>query len=208
MRTICLIILLSLSGALSADGLANQTIENKVEQGNAKQISVAPKMTEIESKTPAIINEQENEKVRLFTKNSSPLDDKPLRNNKQAAKPSVSSLSNWPMVLLMLLGIVALILALAWFVKRFGGFNMVGGRDMRVLSSVPLGARERVALIDVKGQQFLVGVTTQNVNHLHTFEKPIVDTASSDQTGLKTSDFAKKFQQILTTNKTSSNDRV
>lgn len=126
----------------------------------------------------------------------------PLSSNSLPEKPSVSSLSNWPIVILMLFGIVCLILILAWFVKRFGGFNMTGGRDMRVLSSVPLGARERVALIDVKGQQFLVGVTTQNINHLHTFDEPVVDTPNENKLGANNyskSDFAKKLQQILTT---------
>ena len=131
---------------------------------------------------------------------------------KTNTKPSVAKLSNWPMVILMLLGIVCLILALAWFVKRFGGLNMAGGRDMRVLSSVALGARERVAIIDVKGQQFLLGVTTQNINHLHTFDSPVMDVskkgANNSNTHIQKSDFSEKLQQLLKTAKPSSDDRV
>jgi len=128
-------------------------------------------------------------------------------------KPSVSTLSNWPVVILMLLGIVCLILCLAWFVKRYGGFSMAGARDMRVLSSVPLGARERVALIDVKGQQFLVGVTTQNINHLHTFDEPVVDTqkveaSNTTLSGVSKNDFAEKLHKLLKVAKSSSDDRA
>ena len=128
-------------------------------------------------------------------------------------KPSVSSLSNWPVVILMLLGIVCLILCLAWFAKRYGGFSMAGARDMRVLSSVPLGARERVALIDVKGQQFLVGVTTQNINHLHTFDEPVVDTQKVEASnttlpGVSKNDFAEKLHKLLKVAKSSSDDRA
>jgi len=131
-----------------------------------------------------------------------------LVNKTPESKPSVSSLSNWPVVLLMLLGIVCLILCLAWFAKRYGGFSIAGARDIRVLSSASLGARERVALIDVKGQQFLVGVTTQNINHLHTFDEQVVDADmnKAKSQNVPKNDFAEKLQSLLKVAKSSSND--
>ncbi len=96
------------------------------------------------------------------------------RTNARAEKITVSKVSNWPLVVLTLIAILALILFMAWAVRRFGGLNTLGGREMRVIAALPVGAREKVALIDVNGQQFLLGVTTQHINHLHTFSEPVI----------------------------------
>ena len=210
MRIFCFVTLLFLSVGLYAEPTQDE---------NASRVSIEKKIDDKssgkEANSDAKTSDEQvnNEIVAPLTKQTFLSTD-----NKVAPKPSVSTLSNWPVVLLMLLGIVCLILGLAWFVKRFGGFNMTGGRDMRVLSSVPLGARERVALIDVKGQQFLVGVTTQNINHLHTFDEPVVENGKSEISrsnsgkangkGLLKSDFSEKLQHILKTAKPSSDDRV
>lgn len=116
--------------------------------------------------------------------------------------PDLSGVSSWPLVIMTLLGIVGLILCLAWFARRFGGFSAAGNSDMRVIAAIPMGARERVALIDVKGQQFLLGVTTQNINHLHSFDEPVIDLAKAPK-----SEFAQKLQGILQTHKTASKER-
>jgi flagellar biosynthetic protein FliO len=204
-RIICLIVLLSFGDSLYAESIENE----KDEKQNVE--SITPES--IEKNNEVIISAKEGNSRSDFplTKKSTFLPES--KKTTSSSSPSVSTLSNWPVVLIMLFGIVCLILGLAWFVKRFGGFNMTGGRDMRVLSTVPLGARERVALIDVKGQQFLIGVTTQNINHLHTFDEPVVDTTISNTNklnvnGFPKSDFAKKLQQLLTTTKSSSDERV
>lgn len=110
-----------------------------------------------------------------------------------APRPRVSEVSNWPVVLLGLLGIIALILLVAWLLKRLGGLNAMGMRGMKVLAVLPLGAREKVALIDVNGQQLLLGVTSQNINLLHTFDQPIF-TENEMKGG---NDFASKLQGLL-----------
>ncbi|MFT7185418.1 MAG: flagellar biosynthetic protein FliO [Pseudohongiellaceae bacterium] len=203
MRIICLIVFLSLCGGLYADDVISQQVDNEPGKVNVEQASYKKEAGDVVS-----VDEIKSERTDSFIKKSALLPE-----SKLTTKSSVSTLFNWPMVLLMLFGIVCLILGLAWFVKRFGGFTMAGGRDMRVLSSLPLGARERVALIDVQGQQFLIGVTTQNINHLHTFDEPVIDTSNSNTTksnasSFQKSDFAKKLQQLLTTTKSSSDERV
>mgnify|MGYP000432675734 CR=1 FL=1 len=108
------------------------------------------------------------------------------------------SVSNWPLVLLTLFGMICLIFALAWFARRFGGVNFSANRNITVVSSLAVGARERVALIDVNGQQFLLGVTTQGISHLHSFSEPVVNTEKKQQKNKVTqSDFADKLQNLL-----------
>lgn len=110
--------------------------------------------------------------------------------------PDISTLSNWPVVLIVLLGMIGLILVLAWFVKRFGGLSFSGNRDIRIMSAVPVGARERIALIDVKGQQFLVGVTAQQITHLHSFDEAVVPSVSHEPS-MRQSDFLSKLQLVM-----------
>jgi len=114
----------------------------------------------------------------------------------------ISTLSNWPVVLIVLLGMIGLIFALAWFVKRFGGLNFSGNRDIKVVSAVPVGTRERIALIDVKGHQFLIGVTAQQITHLHSFDEAVVPVATSESS-IRQSDFFNKLQSVMNPQKKS-----
>lgn len=80
------------------------------------------------------------------------------------------STSNMIMQVLIALAIVtAAILALAWVVKRLGNTHLLQQRDLKVLSTMPLGTREKVILIEVENQKILLGVTPSNISTLHVF---------------------------------------
>ena len=124
---------------------------------------------------------------------------------------TVSEASNWPFVMLTLLGMVVCILLIAWFVKRFAGLSALGGRDLKVVSTIAIGARERVAIIDVKGEQFLIGATQQNINLLHHFDQAPIATQNNsghgDSTRSAPSEFAQKLQGILNSKSTESEQK-
>lgn len=101
----------------------------------------------------------------------------------------VSSLLN---VFVGLLFILGLILALAWFVKRIGQGGITANNHLRIVASLPLGTRERLALVDVGGKQILLGLTPQNINTLHVFDEPVIDSASAEP-----SEFALKLRSLL-----------
>lgn len=115
--------------------------------------------------------------------------------NVAPASKDLTGFTNWPIVLLVLLGMIGFIFSLAWFIKRFGGMNFAGNREMRVVTSIAFGAKERVALIDIKGQQFLIGVTAQQITHLHSFDDPVIPLEQAKH--LNQSDFITKFQSLL-----------
>lgn len=117
------------------------------------------------------------------------------------SSPELATTTSWPVVILALLGIIGFILILAWAAKRFGGLSAMGIRDMKVVAAMPVGTRERVAIIDVKGQQFLVGITPHNISHIHTFDDPVVDTEPK-----AAGDFAQKLSQIMSQKKFSVGD--
>ena len=72
-----------------------------------------------------------------------------------------------------LLLILILIIFVAWLVKR-SGFTLAGDNQIiQLLASIPVGQKERVALIQVGEEQILIGVSTGNVQKLHVLKQPI-----------------------------------
>lgn len=92
-----------------------------------------------------------------------------------------------------LLGIVLLIFAISWFLKRFGQGGFTQNQHIKILAVLPLGTRERIVLIDAAGQQLLLGLTASTINTLHVFNEPVVLSGKDD----KPSDFSRKLMAIL-----------
>lgn len=69
-----------------------------------------------------------------------------------------------------LLGIIVLILAAAWVIKRImpGGMQKRLPHGLKVSASTSLGARERVVIVNVEDARLVLGVTAQQVTLLHT----------------------------------------
>ncbi|WP_331346994.1 flagellar biosynthetic protein FliO [Cellvibrio sp. UBA7661] len=115
--------------------------------------------------------------------------------------PGVGSGGHLLNVTLGLLLIVGLIFALSFFVKRFGAGSFAGNGQLKVLSSMPLGTRERIVLIDAAGQQLLLGITPTHINTLHVFTEPVV----LNNTNTASSDFSKTLMSLLQPKKNAAN---
>lgn len=97
------------------------------------------------------------------------------------------------------------IAALAWVVKKLNVSNFGGNKTMQVLSVLPVGTREKVVLVEVGGQQLLLGVAPGRVNAVHVFDTPVVEapavkekTASMPSLAASTaSEFSKKLNEFL-----------
>lgn len=90
--------------------------------------------------------------------------------------------------------ILVLIYGLSWFVKRFSQGGFLHNPTLKIVSAMPLGTRERLMLVDVGGKQLLLGVTATQINTLHVFDEPVVQ---SEKTQPVTSDFSQKLMAIL-----------
>ena len=77
-------------------------------------------------------------------------------------------------LVLGLIFVIGLILLLAWIAKRTLNLTQ-NTRQIRMIAGLPLGARERVVLIEVGKEQMLLGVAPGRVNLLTRFEEPVVD---------------------------------
>lgn len=96
--------------------------------------------------------------------------------------------------LLGLFIVLACIAFLAWLLRRTGRFQTTANGEIKVITSLALGPRERAVLLQVGEQQILVGVTTQQVHTLHVLEKPVntIKTSTSSD-----SSFADKLHNIM-----------
>jgi flagellar protein FliO/FliZ len=90
-----------------------------------------------------------------------------------------------------LIFLLALVLGAAWLVKRSGGMqSWRSGAAIKVVAALSMGPRERVVLIELGGQQWLLGVTPGSINTLHHFEQPIIAADKADE-------FSSKLRQFL-----------
>lgn len=113
----------------------------------------------------------------------------------QVQSGSVSQLVS---VLLALAAVLGLIFLLSWLVKRSGA-GWGRSDHIKVLSTMALGTRERILLVEVGATQMLLGVTAHSIKTLHVFAEPVV--ASGEKPG---PDFAGKLAQYLQPQKNAS----
>lgn len=98
--------------------------------------------------------------------------------------------------LLWLVVVVGLILVLAWLAKRLGGLQLQNAGAIKVLSMMPVGNKERIALVQVGDKQILLGIAPGRVNTLHVFEHAVINTELAEGAGTSVPG-KQSFQQIL-----------
>jgi flagellar protein FliO/FliZ len=76
-------------------------------------------------------------------------------------------------MILSLLAVLLAIVVVAWILKKLqvGGNSVVNG--LKVVTSLNLGAKERLIVVQVGKKQLLLGVTGQQINLLETLAEPI-----------------------------------
>lgn len=121
---------------------------------------------------------------------ATPLMAAPAAGNGDATSGLASQLTQLGLGLIVVVGLIFL---LGYLMRRVGPMAPQGGQHIRVLSSYPLGPRDRLALVEVAGQQMLLGISPGRINTLHVFPEPVVDTNGEATSG----DFARKLQAIL-----------
>lgn len=140
---------------------------------------------------PAATKPAAAERVKPFYENSSA--GQGVGQSAAKQPPKIGSGGQLLNVTLGLAAIIVLIFVLSAFVKRFGSGTFSSNTQLKILSSMPLGTRERIVLIDAGGQQLLLGITPTSINTLHVFAEPIV----VDNKAEAPSDFSQKLMAIL-----------
>lgn len=94
-----------------------------------------------------------------------------------SAPQSLSNPTSILSIFLSLLLVIGVVLLLAFIMRRFN-VTQSGNANLKVVASMMAGAKERVMVIEVAGEQHLLGITAHNINHLATLSTPI-DNATS-----------------------------
>ena len=75
--------------------------------------------------------------------------------------------------------VIGLILALAWLLKKSRLVPSLAQNQLRVISVLPLGNREKLLVVKVGEQQVLLGMTPTNINLLCQLETPLAEPAAT-----------------------------
>lgn len=90
----------------------------------------------------------------------------------QVGKHVTAANSSGLNMLLSLLMVLAVIVFAAWLLKSFKlGSQQIQG--MKVISSLHLGTKERLVVVEVNDKQLLLGVTAHNIRVLDTLDNPL-----------------------------------
>ncbi len=90
--------------------------------------------------------------------------------------------------------VIGVILLLAWLLKRMKLPALGQQKGLRIVSQLPVGPKERISVIQVGDEQFLVGITSQSIQTLAKLEKPL------NEQELAGSAFANQFSQLMKKN--------
>ncbi|ATF09195.1 flagellar biosynthetic protein FliO [Candidatus Enterovibrio altilux] len=88
-----------------------------------------------------------------------------------AAFAASTSHVNFTTMLAALLAVISLIFTVAWLFKRMKIPILMGAKPgLKVISQLPLGQKGRVIVLDVNGEQVLIGVTVHQITLLKTLD--------------------------------------
>ncbi len=182
---VCALTVVSVSASASAQAVSdnsaavNTTSVTAVSDTEAATDGPASTQPELQLYQPAASPEH-GASVTASSQNQ-PASEPSNRKTSGTLPASASPLAAAGKVALFLVVVLALILALAWMIQkvRLGSGVMMGGsfgrtnQPIRVVCSQSLGAKERIAVVEVAGKQLVLGITPQNINLLTELEQPL-----------------------------------
>lgn len=92
-----------------------------------------------------------------------------------AAEPLASAGMGGQVVQLVLglLLVIGLIFLLAWVMRRVQQIVPRGGQVIKIVATQALGPRDRLVLVQVGGEQVLLGLTPGTITSLHVMKEPV-----------------------------------
>ena len=93
-----------------------------------------------------------------------------------ANPPPSTGLLQWLVSCFLVIG---LILLLAWLLKKSRLVPAMAQNQLRVISVLPLGNREKLLVVKVGEQQVLLGMTPTSINLLCQLETPLAEQAAT-----------------------------
>lgn len=72
-----------------------------------------------------------------------------------------------------LIVVIAIIAGLAWLMRRMGKLGGVMAGQIKIVSSLSLGTREKLLVVKVGEEQFLIGATPSTISRIARLQHPI-----------------------------------
>ncbi|OOF23951.1 MULTISPECIES: flagellar biosynthetic protein FliO [Salinivibrio] len=108
-----------------------------------------------------------------------------------AAAPDISIAT----MLVSLTLVLALIFALAWLLRRLKLPGLAGqANGIRIISQLAVGQKERILVVDINGEQLVIGVTATNIRLLKALDSPM---PTSSNAPAPNTGFAEQLGQLL-----------
>ena len=73
-------------------------------------------------------------------------------------------------ILISFLVVIGFIFVMAWLVRRTGRFGYGTGQVIKIISSISLGMREKILVVEVGGENIVVGVAPGQIRTLHVLD--------------------------------------
>ncbi len=89
--------------------------------------------------------------------------------------------------------IVALILVLAWLMKKFNLNQQSHSGLIKIIAGLSIGTRDRIVLLQIGEEQILVGLTPGRIEKLHTLAQPLEVAGEREVSG----SFASKINRLM-----------
>ena len=112
--------------------------------------------------------------------------------------PAVSSSSIIQIIFSLLLVLAAIVLV-AWALRRMNMGKQGSGNQVKILSGVAIGQRERIVLVEIKDTWLVVGVGPGQIRTLHAMQKPEGDELDSGSPDSQPTENSNKFAAALST---------
>ena len=93
--------------------------------------------------------------------------------------------------------VLGIIFALAWLSKRFNLAAPGGNSNMRMISAMSVGQKEKIILVEVEGEKLLLGVTPQQISPLKEFGKVSSTDQGMVETAVTKTDFSERMSRLL-----------
>lgn len=94
---------------------------------------------------------------------------------KEVVKETVKTPANLPglsQLVISLALVVGLVIVLAFLYKKMQ-LKLPGSKHFKIVSTLSLGPREKLLVIEIQGKQRVIGVTAHSVNFLFDLENPL-----------------------------------
>ncbi|MFI8479406.1 flagellar biosynthetic protein FliO [Pseudomonas sp. NPDC078700] len=113
----------------------------------------------------------------------------------KAVTPMASSGITGQLIQLLfgLLLVIGLIFFLAWLMRRVQQISPRGGQAIKIVSSQALGTRDRLVLVQVGGEQVLLGLTPGRITPLHVLKDPV----DSSESKPAPTEFSQRLMELL-----------